>query len=208
MVRTNSNKLNHVFGNPHSGIIVEIYEDYECENCGKAFRDMKALRDYFKNEICFIYKHFPLIKMHPSALLAAQIVESCGLQKKYLQAHDLILQCQDYLEYGLGGIIRLLTKDFSVSEEQLSKDLEDGAISSKINNDIKTGKLLGIMNTPSLFINGLIYKGAITYDSIACTLKEKMYELKSRSTLDQIQNRYSITVPPGFPLQPLHLINT
>lgn len=51
------NKMNHVSGNPNSKIIMEVYEDYECEHCGKAFRELKALREYFKEEICLIYKH-------------------------------------------------------------------------------------------------------------------------------------------------------
>ncbi len=66
--------------------------------------------------------------MHPSALLAAQIVESYGFQQKYLQAHDLILKCQEFLECGLGGIIRRLKKDYSVSIKQLNVDLKEGAI--------------------------------------------------------------------------------
>jgi hypothetical protein len=48
--------------------------------------------------------------MHSFALLAAQVLEACALQQKYLQAHDLILDCQEFLEYELGGIISLLKK--------------------------------------------------------------------------------------------------
>ena len=68
------------------------------------------MREYFQEEICFIYKHFPVVRMHSFALLAAQVLEACALQQKYLQAHDLILDCQEFLEYELGGIISLLKK--------------------------------------------------------------------------------------------------
>ena len=182
MLRHYINKMNNFFGNPDSKIIMEVYEDYECENCSRAFRELKALREYFKEEMCIIYKNFPSVRMHPSSLLAAQIVESCGLQQKYLQAHDLILQCQDYLEYGLGGIIRLLKKDYSISEQQLNVDLKGMIIRRKIDNDIKSGMLLGIKNTPAIFINGLLYEGAIKFDAISTVLKEKMYEFKMSST--------------------------
>ena len=176
------NKMNHVFGNPDSKIIMEVYEDYECERCGRAFRELKALREYFKEEMCLIYKHFPIVRMHPSALLAAQIVEACGLQQKYLEAHDLIFECQEFLEYGLGGIIDLLKKDYSVSIEQLNVDLKGVAIKRKIDEDIESGKQLGIMNTPAIFINGSMYGGAVKSDSIATILKEKIFEHKMDPT--------------------------
>lgn len=181
MVSQYINKMNHIFGNPHSKIIMEVYEDYECEHCGKSFRELKALREYFKKEVCIVYKYFPIVRMHPSALLAAQIVEACALQQKYLQAHDLILECQEFLEYGLGGIIHLLKKDYSISEQQLDEDLKGVAMRRKIDDDIKSGTQLGIMNTPAIFINGLMYEGAVKFDSIATILKEKIFEYKMAS---------------------------
>lgn len=185
MVRKYINKMNHIFGNPDSKIIMEVYEDYECENCGKAFRELKALREYFKEEMCIVYKNFPFGRMHPSALMAAKIVESCGLQQKFLQAHDLILDCQEYLEYGLGGIIRLLKKDYSISENQLNEDLKGMIIRGKIDNDIQSGMLLGIKNTPAIFLNGLLYEGAVKFDAISTILKEKLYEFKNYSARDK-----------------------
>lgn len=65
---------------------MEVFEDYECEHCGKAFKKLKAIRNYFKQEIRFKYKKFPSVHMHPSALRAAQIAISRGLQQKYLEA--------------------------------------------------------------------------------------------------------------------------
>ncbi len=176
MLRKYINKMNHAFGNPDAKIILELYEDYECEYCGRAYRELKALHEYFQEEICFIYKHFPILRMHPSALLAAQVVEACALQQKYLQAHDLILDCQEFLEYGLGGIISLLKKNHSISVQQLNIDLNSEVIRRKIDNDIKIGTQSGIKNTPAIFINGLIYKGAVKFDSIATCLKEMILD--------------------------------
>ena len=189
MIRQYINKMSHIFGNPYSSIVMEVYEDFECEHCGKAFRELKALREYFKEEMCIVYKHFPVVRMHPSALLASKIVESCALQQKYLQAHDLILECQEFLEYGLGGIIQLLKKDYSISESQLDEDLKGMAIGRKINNDIKSGTQLGIKNTPAIFINGLMYEGAIKFDSIAKVLKEMIFEFKMNSICNKKEDK-------------------
>lgn len=189
MLRQYIHKMNHVFGNPDSKIVMEVYEDFECEYCGRAFRELKALREYFKEEMCLIYKHFPIIRMHPSALLAAQIAEACSLQQKYLEAHDLIFEYQEFLEYGLGGIIRLLKKDYFISIEQLNVDLKEVAIRRNIDDDIESGKQLGIMNTPAIFINGLMYKGAVKFDSIAKVLKVLIFEFKMNSIHNKKGNK-------------------
>ena len=183
------NEKNHTFGNPDSKIILEVYEDYECEPSGKAFRDLKVIREFFKQDICIKYKNFPHVQMHPSALRAAQIVESCGLQGKYLEAHDLILENQELLEYGMGGIVRLLEKIYSVSVLQLYESLKNIRINRKINNDIKRGTQLGIKHTPAIFINNLMYEGAIKFDSIAPILREIISENNIGATNNKNENK-------------------
>lgn len=183
------NEKNNIFGNANSKIILELFEDYECEHCGKAFRELKAIRDYFKQEICFKYKNFPSVHMHPSALRAAQIAISCGLQQKYLQAHDLILEYQELLEYGIEGIIRILEKKLSVSVNQLFKDLKSVAIRKKIDDDIKRGTQLGIKNTPAIFINGLMYNGAVKFDAMSPVLKKMIFEYNIGAAYDKNENK-------------------
>lgn len=142
------NKSDHYIGNTNADAILVAYEDYECEYCGEAFKELTTLREYYEEEICVVYRNFPFIRMHPSALLAALVVEACALQNKFIQAHDLIFECQEYLEYGLGGILRLLQKNYSVSIEQLNEDLQKEDVKRKINEDIKSGMRCGINNTP------------------------------------------------------------
>ncbi len=154
MITSTITKTDHVFGNAGSKIILVIYEDYECENCGKSFKELKKLREYFEEDICIIYRHFPFKKMHPSALSAALVVEACSMQNKFLQAHDLIFEHQEFLEYGVGGLFHLLEKNYAVSIEQLKEDLKKENVRRKINKDIESGNRCGIKQTPAIFING------------------------------------------------------
>ncbi len=45
MLSQHLSKINHVVGNLHSKILLEVYEDYECEHCGNAHSELKALRE-------------------------------------------------------------------------------------------------------------------------------------------------------------------
>lgn len=166
------NKSDHYIGNTNADIILVAYEDYECEYCGEAFKELTTLREYYKEEICVVYRNFPFIRMHPSALLAALVVEACALQNKFIQAHDLIFECQEYLEYGLGGILRLLQKNHAVSIEQLNEDLQKEDVKRKIYDDIESGMRCGIKNTPAIFINDCKYTGTVKFDDMAKVTEE------------------------------------
>ena len=172
MLPSSAYKKDHFSGNTDAKIAVLVYEDYECEYCGKAFKELKTLRECYKDEICMVYKNFPFIRMHPHALLAARTVEACALQNKFIQSHDLIFECQEYLEYGLGGILRILQKTHSVSINQLNEDLQKEDIKTKVNDDIESGIRCGIKNTPAVFINGCKYNGSIKFIEMAQAVEE------------------------------------
>lgn len=160
-------KYDHIIGNANSKITFIVYEDYECEYCSKAFEELTNFRKFYKNEICFVYKNFPFIHMHPHALLAAKVVEACALQNKFIEAHDLIFKRQEYLEYGLGGILRLLEKNHSISIERLNLDMQREDLKKKVNDDIEGGIRCGIKNTPAIFIQGNLYIGIVKFDKLA-----------------------------------------
>lgn len=164
---TSINKSDHFLGNTSAEIILIVYEDYECEYCGEAFKELTTLREYYKEEICVVYRNFPFIRMHPSALLAALVVEACALQNKFIQAHDIIFECQEYLEYGLGGILRILQKNHFVSIEQLNEDLQNEDVKRKINDDMEIGTRCGVKNTPAIFINDCRYAGTVKFEDMA-----------------------------------------
>jgi protein-disulfide isomerase len=160
-------KSDHLLGNRNATVQLVIYEDYECEYCGKYYRELKKVAEAFKQNVCFVYRHFPFIRMHPHALLAALVVEACALQDKFIEAHDLIFECQEYLEYGLGGILRLLEKEHSVSIQQLNEDLKQVDVKRKINDDIESGIRCHVKNTPAIFINGNRFEGKVEFALIA-----------------------------------------
>ena len=170
MITSSITKTDHVFGNAVAKIILVIYEDYECENCGQSFKELKKFREYFKEEICIIYRHFPFMKMHPSALSAALVAEACSIQNKFLQAHDLMFECQEFLEYGVGGLFHLLENNYAVSIEQLKEDLKKENLQSKINKDIESGNKCGIKQTPAIFINGCHYEGNINFNQLSAAI--------------------------------------
>ena len=171
------NTNDHYIGNKNAPITFVVYEDYECEYCEKSFSDLKNLTDTYRQHVCFVYRHFPFMRMHPHAMLAALVVEACGLQNKFMEAHDCIFKNQVYLEYGLGGILRLLEKDYGICIDKLNEDLQKADVVKKVVNDIASGVRCYIKNTPSIFINGERYTGEVALPVLGKVIRRLMTEL-------------------------------
>jgi protein-disulfide isomerase len=57
----------HAQGPPDASITLLEYGDYECPHCGRAYPTIKAVQRHFGDDLRFVYRHFPLVKIHPMA---------------------------------------------------------------------------------------------------------------------------------------------
>ena len=173
------NNNDHFLEKKGVNLTLLLYEDYECECCGKAFKELKVIRDYFKENVCVVYKHFPCAVMHPSAFLAALVAEASVLQQKFIEVHDTIFELQSFLEYGLGGILGVIEKRFSISIKQLMEDIEKPTVINRVNEDIEYGIRMGVKNTPALFINNTMYNGPAKFNELSRTIRQQILKVNS-----------------------------
>lgn len=68
----------HIYGNPNADIVMVTYSDLECPSCQKFHVTMKKiLAEYAKSgTVAWVYRHFPIEKVHPNAMGAA-IASEC-----------------------------------------------------------------------------------------------------------------------------------
>jgi hypothetical protein len=71
--------------------------------------ELKALSEYFKENICIFYRYFPCAVIHPSEFQAAPIAEANVLLQKFIEVHDTFLN-YNHSWNGLGGILRVIEK--------------------------------------------------------------------------------------------------
>src|SRR3569833_2409106 len=88
----------HLRGADHAPVTVLEFGDFECPNCKQAAPAVKLLLERFKERVRFVYRRFPLMDVHPHALLAAQAAEAAGAQGKFWQMHDILFDNQTHLD--------------------------------------------------------------------------------------------------------------
>jgi len=70
------NERDHVLGPANAPVTVVNYADYECPDCQKRHRVIDKMARELLDKVRLIHRHFPLVKVHPHSLRAAEAAEA------------------------------------------------------------------------------------------------------------------------------------
>jgi protein-disulfide isomerase len=165
----------HIEGNHHAAIELVEYGDYQCPHCGRAYPIVKRMQQQLGDQLTFIFRNFPLAKIHPEATIAAIATEAAALQGKYWEMHDIVFENQDdlYME----ALIEYAA-ELGLDIPQFEKDMADPALAIKVEADFESGIRSGVNATPTFFINGEKYNNGWEGERMMVFIKEKYPELK------------------------------
>lgn len=145
----------HIWGNPNASIVLVEYGDLQCPHCGRAFPIVRKIKQGMKGSVKFVFRHFPLTKIHPQAKPAAIATEAAARQNKFWQMHDIIFENQKRLtNTALFEYATTLELDLN----KFTKDINDELLHQKVDSDFISGLRSGVNATPSFFINGEKYQ--------------------------------------------------
>ena len=85
-------KRDHIQGSLEAPLKLVEYADYQCPYCGEAYPSVKAVQERLGDQLCFAFRNFPLVEMHPRAEPAAEAAESAGAQGRFWEMHDRYLK--------------------------------------------------------------------------------------------------------------------
>lgn len=171
---TSPNKLtipvgsrDHIQGLIDAPISLLEYGDYECPACGQGYPVVKAVQQSLGNSLCFAFRNFPLMAIHPHAEHAAEAAEAAAAQGNFWEMHDLLFENQNALEdEDLARNALILHLDIPLFITQLAS----GAFSERVKEDVASGLKSGVNGTPTFFINGKLYDGPHAYGPLLAAL--------------------------------------
>jgi protein-disulfide isomerase len=87
---------NITVGDESSEVKVIYFTDFECSACKTFHSTFNQVKEEYKGEVLFVYKHYPLPSIHPYAVASAESVQAANLQdkEKALEYIDLIFKNQ------------------------------------------------------------------------------------------------------------------
>lgn len=148
---------NHAsIGDPSAKVTLVEFLDPECEACAAVDPTIKGLVKEFEGKVYFVVRYMPL---HKNSMLAAAALEETRASGKYFQALSTLFYAQpqwashhDPKPELIAVILKKL--DIDIMDIKPADLIEKHR--AHIERDQADGKALGVVGTPTLFINGQI----------------------------------------------------
>jgi predicted DsbA family dithiol-disulfide isomerase len=166
----NVNLANSILkGSPNAQVVLVEFADYQCPYCQKVHPDIDKLKAEFGDKLSIAFKDFPL-PMHPFAQKAAEAARCAGVQGKFWEYHDALFTEKKLELPQLKEQARALKLDGAAFD----KCLDSGDQAAVVAKDYAEGKRLGITGTPSFFVNGHYFSGAVNYTMLRDMVHQQM----------------------------------
>jgi protein-disulfide isomerase len=165
-VKISLHREDHIQGPSDAPFTLVEYGDYECPACVSAHGTIKRLRKKFPAHFRFVFRNFPQSGLHPHAMMAAQAAEFAELGNRFWEMHDLILENPKNLN--LASLLRM-GESLGLPLEDLELAIVTHAFSAKIENDIQEGRKMGVLKSPTFFMNG----EQLSYTELESALQKK-----------------------------------
>jgi protein-disulfide isomerase len=160
----------------HSDAPVQLVEfaDYQCPYCQRANPDVNKLLQEYGSKISIVYKDFPL-PMHSHAEKAAEAARCAGQQGKFWEYHNLLFQDKK-LEV---ADLKQEAKTLNLDSTKFDKCLDSGEEATAVKQDQDEALKLGLSGTPSFFVNGHFFSGAVDYNTLRVMIEQQLTLLSS-----------------------------
>lgn len=148
---------NHVYGEGKSGVNVTEYGDFECPACYQYYPVFKQLKEKYKDQVTFQFRHFPIVSIHPKAMAAHRAAEAAGRQGKFWEMHDILYEQQNSWKEvpNQATVFEGYATQLGLDMEKFKQDVTSGSVAADIQADIKAGEDAGATGTPTFLIDGI-----------------------------------------------------
>ncbi|WP_336276340.1 DsbA family protein [Bartonella sp. CB178] len=155
-----------VEGEENAPVTIVEYASLTCSHCGYFYNGVlpKIREKYIKTgKVRFIFRDFAF---DPRATAGFMLAE-CVPADRYFPLIEVLFQRQQEWAWGRDALTPLRKIGFmaGLTEEGFNACLSNQSILDEINASFERGKALGVTVTPTFFINGNKYEGAMAAES-------------------------------------------
>lgn len=155
-------------GSAEAGVTVVEWADFACPACAAAAPIIEQFARDHTNQVRLIWKDF-IIPSHANSLPAAQAAQCAARQGKFWEYQQGLFINQTQL----GSELYLsLANSLDLNVSNFNNCLAQGETLPLINFNQQQIEALGLTETPTLLVNGQLYRGDITAAALANLLPQ------------------------------------
>ena len=188
-------------------VTVVEFADFQCGYCKKLFYSLNPIKKKYKDEVRFVFKHFPMSptcnpavknNRHRYACEAAVAAQCTGEQDLFWPMHDLLFKNQH----------KLKAKDLSYYASEVGADMgrwrtcmkSGSKARAAVKQDAEHGGLMKLNGTPRTFINGRLFKGIVAQETLEHYIEKELGRVEAgakpvRRAVPQVDKAAAASAP-------------
>ncbi|MBT4120547.1 MAG: DsbA family protein [Candidatus Magasanikbacteria bacterium] len=148
---------NPVWGQGDKPVTIISFIDFECPFCLESYPIFKSVTSKYKPIVKVVFKHLPLENLHPGAEMSANAAACADEQDKFWDYYDGLFLDNNHAQVGLTG----LAEKIGLNSQNFTACLGTKKYQKNINQDLTDAVELGLIGTPTYFVNGYKVEGAL-----------------------------------------------
>jgi uncharacterized membrane protein len=142
-------------GNKNAPLVIVEFSDFQCPACKQAYELLeKQILPQLGDKALFVFRHYPLINIHPMAWMAASAAEEAGKQGKFWEMYAALFENQQELT---PARIEKIAEQIGLDSKKVREAVDNQNIHFKtIYRDFDQGSKLGVSSTPTFIV---VYEG-------------------------------------------------
>lgn len=154
----------HVMGSPDAQLTLVEYGDYECPACIQAEPLVRHLVDTESHRLRFVFRHYPLVEVHPHAELAAEAAEAAAAQGKFWPMHHLLFAQKQQL--GAAALVGY-AESIGLNMLRYHGEMNDRIYTQRVQEHRRAGERSGLRTTPTFFLNDAWVDASSGFEKLA-----------------------------------------
>ena len=138
-------------GSPDAPLTIVEFSDFQCPFCRRHWQQTYGQldRDYISTgKVRYVFRHFPLERIHPQALKASEATECAAAQGKFWEMHDRLFANQQAL---MPADLVKHAQALGLDETRFEACFA-GQTTARVRADLAMGAQAGVMATPNFFL--------------------------------------------------------
>lgn len=153
---------NHI-GPKTAPVTIVEFADFQCPDCRMFAQVLDQYRSNHPDQLHIIVHNFPL-RQHPQAVTAAESANCVAKSGDFAMYYSLLFDNQNrFYTEPWDSLARLAgVKDI----DSLNGCMKTDSNKNSIRRDMQLGMNIGLMETPTIVIDRVLYSGALSYDEL------------------------------------------
>lgn len=162
-------------GPDNAQVTIVEFTDYECPFCRQHARQtLPTLLTRYGDKVRYVVMNYPIPALHANAITAAEAAECAAEQGKFWEYHDDLFGADSLTRSTLSAI----AARHNLDQRVFATCVDTHAQAELVQRHMALGDSLRVSGTPSFFINGRMYEGALSLPTFQ-TLLDSLLAAKS-----------------------------